>query len=123
MYHGAHHTTPARIFVADRGFGDQSFKPRPPARQSGHPQQSDCSSLRLDVLGVNERDDAIERKRNVLGPSLDGPLVQRLVPAVGELGLRHVVITSVDRDDLPDGGAGQFYCERSKSGVGSRRSA
>jgi lipoyl synthase len=28
--------------------------------------------------------------------------------AVAELGLRHVVITSVDRDDLPDGGAGQF---------------
>jgi lipoic acid synthetase len=24
------------------------------------------------------------------------------------LGLRHVVVTSVDRDDLPDGGAGQF---------------
>lgn len=31
-----------------------------------------------------------------------------LASAVGELGLRHVVITSVDRDDLPDGGAGQF---------------
>jgi len=28
--------------------------------------------------------------------------------AVGELGLRHVVITSVDRDDLPDGGASHF---------------
>ena len=28
--------------------------------------------------------------------------------AVGEMGLNHVVITSVDRDDLPDGGAGQF---------------
>ena len=28
--------------------------------------------------------------------------------AVGELGLEHVVITSVDRDDLPDGGASQF---------------
>ncbi len=27
---------------------------------------------------------------------------------VKELGLRHVVITSVTRDDLPDGGAGQF---------------
>lgn len=31
-----------------------------------------------------------------------------LAHAVAELGLRHVVITSVDRDDLPDGGAGQF---------------
>jgi lipoic acid synthetase len=28
--------------------------------------------------------------------------------AVGQLGLAHVVVTSVDRDDLPDGGAGHF---------------
>lgn len=28
--------------------------------------------------------------------------------AAAELGLSHIVITSVDRDDLPDGGAGQF---------------
>src|SRR3546814_18321853 len=28
--------------------------------------------------------------------------------AVGKLGLNHVVITSVDRDDLADGGASQF---------------
>lgn len=28
--------------------------------------------------------------------------------ACGELGLEHIVITSVDRDDLDDGGAGQF---------------
>jgi lipoic acid synthetase len=28
--------------------------------------------------------------------------------AAGELGLEHIVITSVDRDDLPDGGARQF---------------
>lgn len=28
--------------------------------------------------------------------------------AAGELGLEHIVITSVDRDDLPDGGAGHF---------------
>jgi len=32
----------------------------------------------------------------------------RLADAVAELGLEHVVVTSVDRDDLPDGGAGQF---------------
>lgn len=32
----------------------------------------------------------------------------RLADAVAELGLRHVVITSVDRDDLDDGGAGHF---------------
>ncbi len=28
--------------------------------------------------------------------------------ALAELGLRHIVVTSVDRDDLADGGAGQF---------------
>jgi lipoic acid synthetase len=33
---------------------------------------------------------------------------QRLAQAVAELGLRHVVITSVTRDDLPDGGAAHF---------------
>jgi len=32
----------------------------------------------------------------------------RLGAAVARLGLRHVVVTSVDRDDLPDGGASQF---------------
>lgn len=32
----------------------------------------------------------------------------RVAEAVRRLGLRYVVITSVDRDDLPDGGAGQF---------------
>jgi lipoic acid synthetase len=33
---------------------------------------------------------------------------QRLAQAVSELGLRHVVITSVTRDDLPDGGAAHY---------------
>ena len=32
----------------------------------------------------------------------------RVAKAVRDLGLRHVVITSVDRDDLPDGGASHF---------------
>jgi lipoic acid synthetase len=34
---------------------------------------------------------------------------KRLAGAVKELGLKHVVITSVTRDDLPDGGASQFF--------------
>lgn len=38
---------------------------------------------------------------------LDEP--ERLAEAVQRLGLRHVVITSVTRDDLPDGGAEHFY--------------
>ena len=33
---------------------------------------------------------------------------RHLAEALEELGLKHIVITSVDRDDLPDGGAFQF---------------
>ena len=40
--------------------------------------------------------------------ALDGSEPGRVAHAVATLGLRHVVITSVDRDDLPDGGAGHF---------------
>jgi len=39
---------------------------------------------------------------------LDPHEPERLAEAVGKLGLSHVVITSVDRDDLEDGGAGHF---------------
>jgi len=38
---------------------------------------------------------------------LDEP--QRVAEAAHRLGLKHVVITSVTRDDLPDGGAEHFY--------------
>ncbi len=40
-------------------------------------------------------------------PAADEP--QRVAEAAARLGLRHVVITSVTRDDLPDGGADHFY--------------
>ncbi|MFO7803471.1 MAG: lipoyl synthase [Desulfovermiculus sp.] len=33
---------------------------------------------------------------------------EHVAEAVSELGLKHVVVTSVTRDDLPDGGAGHF---------------
>jgi lipoic acid synthetase len=39
---------------------------------------------------------------------LDATEPARVADATARLGLRHVVITSVDRDDLPDGGAGHF---------------
>lgn len=42
--------------------------------------------------------------RGVVDP--DEP--QRVAEAVARLGLEYVVLTSVDRDDLPDGGAGHF---------------
>jgi lipoic acid synthetase len=40
--------------------------------------------------------------------ALDPSEPERLGEAVSRLGLRHVVITSVNRDDLADGGAGHF---------------
>ncbi len=39
---------------------------------------------------------------------LDADEPDRVADAVAKLGLRHVVVTSVDRDDLPDGGAEHF---------------
>lgn len=39
-------------------------------------------------------------------PAPDEPV--RVARAVAALGLQHAVVTSVTRDDLPDGGAGQF---------------
>ncbi|MPY68489.1 MAG: lipoyl synthase [Alphaproteobacteria bacterium] len=39
---------------------------------------------------------------------LDADEPAHVAEAVGKLGLRHVVITSVDRDDLDDGGAAHF---------------
>jgi lipoic acid synthetase len=40
---------------------------------------------------------------------LDDGEPERVAEAAQRLGLRHVVITSVTRDDLPDGGADHFY--------------
>ncbi|GBR10840.1 lipoyl synthase [Acetobacter oeni] len=40
--------------------------------------------------------------------ALDADEPSRVADAVAKLGLRHVVITSVDRDDLADGGADHF---------------
>ena len=39
---------------------------------------------------------------------LDPDEPRRIAEAVARLGLQHVVVTSVDRDDLPDGGAAHF---------------
>lgn len=42
-------------------------------------------------------------------PRLVDPLEpEHVAVAAAKLGLEHIVVTSVDRDDLPDGGAGQF---------------
>lgn len=39
---------------------------------------------------------------------VDADEPRRVAEGIVRLGLRHVVVTSVDRDDLPDGGAGHF---------------
>ena len=49
-------------------------------------------------------DIAFDRSRRDLDPTEP----QRLAEAVGRMGLAHVVITSVNRDDLQDGGSAQF---------------
>lgn len=49
---------------------------------------------------------AVDRGRPAL-PAADEP--QRVAEAAFRLGLKHVVITSVTRDDLADGGAEHFY--------------
>jgi len=43
-----------------------------------------------------------------LPDALDSDEARRVAKAVAQLGLKHVVITSVDRDDLADGGAEHF---------------
>jgi lipoic acid synthetase len=50
---------------------------------------------------------AVNRGRPPRAPEADEPA--RLAEAALRLGLKHVVITSVTRDDLPDGGADHFY--------------
>jgi lipoic acid synthetase len=50
---------------------------------------------------------AVSRGRPPRPPEEDEPA--RVAEAAARLGLKHVVITSVTRDDLPDGGADHFY--------------
>jgi lipoic acid synthetase len=40
--------------------------------------------------------------------AVDAGEPRRVAEAIAELGLRHIVVTSVNRDDLPDGGATHF---------------
>jgi len=49
----------------------------------------------------------VHRGRPPQLPEADEP--ERVADAAARLGLKHVVITSVTRDDLPDGGADHFY--------------
>lgn len=50
---------------------------------------------------------AVQRGKPPELPAIDEP--QRVAQAAARLGLKHVVITSVTRDDLPDGGAEHYH--------------
>ena len=49
---------------------------------------------------------AVEKGK--VGEALDPSEPERIAIAIEKVGLKHVVLTSVDRDDLIDGGAGHF---------------
>ncbi len=77
------------------------------------PNLSECWSRRAvtfmllgDVCTRACRFCAVATGRPAVGPDPLEPA--HVARAAAELGLRHVVLTSVNRDDLADGGAGQF---------------
>jgi lipoic acid synthetase len=82
--------------------------------QSAHcPNRSECWSLGTasfmvmgDVCTRGCRFCAVKTSPNP--PPLDADEPENLAKAVSSLDLKYIVITSVDRDDLEDGGAGHF---------------
>jgi lipoic acid synthetase len=81
-------------------------------RSAACPNQGECwSKGTATFMILGDRCSRDCRFCNVAhGPaaSSDPAEPQAVAAAVSELGLRHAVITAVTRDDLPDGGAGQF---------------
>jgi lipoic acid synthetase len=68
-----------------------------------------CRFCAVEGEGKNAADASAGAAQGVAGacaPDPDEP--RRIGEAARRLGLRHVVVTSVTRDDLPDGGAPQF---------------
>jgi len=76
------------------------------------PNLAECWSKRhatMMILGrVCTRACAFCNVATGLPDPVDPDEPRHLAEAVARLGLRHVVVTSVDRDDLPDGGAAHF---------------
>ena len=69
------------------------------------PPKAAIGLLGPDWIARKLRDRYIERVQGGLPDALDRSEPQHVADAVFKLGLEHVVITSVDRDDLADGGA------------------
>ena len=80
--------------------------------EAGCPNIGECWSKRhatFMIMGeICTRACAFCNVRTGLPEALDGDEPNRVADAVAKLGLKHVVITSVDRDDLADGGAQHF---------------
>ena len=76
------------------------------------PNQGDCFAQKTAtflILGdICTRDCTFCAVRKGIPLTVDEEEPQHLAEAVAALGLRYVVITSVTRDDLPDGGANHF---------------
>jgi lipoic acid synthetase len=76
------------------------------------PNIGECWSVRhatMMIMGDTcTRACAFCNVRTGLPDALDPSEPQRVADAVAKMGLKHVVITSVDRDDLADGGAAHF---------------
>ena len=80
--------------------------------EAGCPNIGECWSKKhatFMIMGeVCTRACAFCNVRTGLPDALDGDEPERVAEATKKLGLEHVVITSVDRDDLDDGGARHF---------------
>jgi lipoic acid synthetase len=80
--------------------------------EAGCPNIGECWEKKhatFMILGdVCTRACAFCNVRTGLPGALDPAEPQRVAEAVAKLGLAHVVVTSVDRDDLADGGAAHF---------------
>ncbi len=80
--------------------------------EAGCPNIGECWAKKhatFMILGdICTRACAFCNVRTGLPQAVDPSEPSRVADAVAALGLAHVVITSVDRDDLDDGGAGHF---------------
>jgi lipoic acid synthetase len=80
--------------------------------EAGCPNVGECWSKKhasFMILGDTcTRACAFCNVRTGLPGPVDPDEPQRVAEAVAKMGLAHVVVTSVDRDDLADGGAGHF---------------
>lgn len=81
--------------------------------RSAHcPNQAECFAAKTAtfmILGTNcTRNCTFCAVEHGQPQGVDSSEPEKIVVAIAKLGLQHVVITSVTRDDLPDGGAAHF---------------